>query len=102
MPGQTLFDKIWGRHVIADLGDAIFRDPETGAWQTDDAYLSGHFRDKLRAAEAAAALDIELNGPIVRLRSLPHAAPGDETIYRYDRDALVSALRKARTAVGGR
>ena len=27
--------------VIADLGDAIFRDPETGAWQTDDAYLSG-------------------------------------------------------------
>ena len=52
--------------------------------------------------EAAAALDIELNGPIVRLRSLPQAAPGDETIYRYDRDALVSALRKARTAVGGR
>ena len=21
MPGQTLFDKIWDRHVIADLGD---------------------------------------------------------------------------------
>lgn len=43
--------------VIADLGDAIFRDPETGAWQTDDAYLSGQVRDKLKAAEAAAALD---------------------------------------------
>jgi N12 class adenine-specific DNA methylase/adenine-specific DNA methylase len=43
--------------VIADLGDAIFRDPETGAWQTDDAYLSGQVRDKLTAAEAAAALD---------------------------------------------
>ena len=43
--------------VIADLGDAIFRDPETGAWQTDDAYLSGQVRDKLKAAEAAAALN---------------------------------------------
>jgi N12 class adenine-specific DNA methylase/adenine-specific DNA methylase len=43
--------------VIADLGDAIFRDPESGSWQTDDAYLSGQVRDKLRAAEAAAALD---------------------------------------------
>jgi N12 class adenine-specific DNA methylase/adenine-specific DNA methylase len=43
--------------VIADLGEAIFRDPETGAWQTDDAYLSGQVRDKLRAAEAAATLD---------------------------------------------
>ena len=43
--------------VIADLGDAIYRDPENGAWQTDDAYLSGQVRDKLKAAEAAAALD---------------------------------------------
>ena len=43
--------------VIANLGDAIFRDPETGAWQTDDAYLSGQVRDKLKSAEAAAPLD---------------------------------------------
>ena len=43
--------------VIAGLGDAIFRDPETGSWQTADAYLSGQVRDKLKAAEAAAALD---------------------------------------------
>jgi len=43
--------------VIADLGDAIFRDPATRAWQTDDAYLSGQVRDKLKSAEAAAALD---------------------------------------------
>jgi len=43
--------------VIADLGDAIFRNPATGAWQTDDAYLSGQVRDKLKAAEAAATLD---------------------------------------------
>ncbi len=43
--------------VIVELGDAIYRDPETGAWQTADAYLSGQVRDKLKAAEAAAALD---------------------------------------------
>ncbi len=43
--------------VISDLGEAIFRDPQTGAWQTDDAYLSDQVRDKLRAAEAAAAID---------------------------------------------
>lgn len=43
--------------VVAELGDAIFRDPESGSWQTDDAYLSGQVRDKFKAAEAAAALD---------------------------------------------
>ncbi|MGD9843930.1 MAG: N-6 DNA methylase [Variibacter sp.] len=43
--------------VIADLGDAIFRDPADGSWQTADAYLSGLVRDKLKVAEAAAALD---------------------------------------------
>jgi N12 class adenine-specific DNA methylase/adenine-specific DNA methylase len=43
--------------VVAELGDAIFRDPETGSWQTADAYLSGPVRDRLKAAEAAAALD---------------------------------------------
>uniref|UniRef100_A0A9E7ZZ92 DEAD/DEAH box helicase family protein n=1 Tax=Bosea sp. NBC_00436 TaxID=2969620 RepID=A0A9E7ZZ92_9HYPH len=43
--------------VIAELGDAIFQDPSDGSWQTADAYLSGPVRDKLKAAEAAAALD---------------------------------------------
>ncbi len=43
--------------VIADLGDAIFRNPADGAWQTSDAYLSGPVRTKLTAAIAAADLD---------------------------------------------
>ncbi|KXF75294.1 hypothetical protein ATN84_18660 [Paramesorhizobium deserti] len=30
--------------VIAKLGEAIFRDPADGAWQTSDAYLSGPMR----------------------------------------------------------
>ena len=43
--------------VLADLGEAIFRDPVDGAWQTADAYLSGPVRKKLEVATAAAALD---------------------------------------------
>jgi adenine-specific DNA methylase len=43
--------------VIAELGDAILRDPENGSWLTADAYLSGAVRSKLAAARAAAELD---------------------------------------------
>ena len=46
-----------GDAVVSELGDAIYCDPETGSCQTADAYLSGPVRDKLKAAEAAAALD---------------------------------------------
>ncbi|CAA0090167.1 Uncharacterised protein [Starkeya nomas] len=60
--------------VVAELGDAIFRDPETGAWQTADAYLSGTVRDRLKVAEAAAALD-----PIFarNVRALIEVQPAD-------------------------
>lgn len=43
--------------VIDELGEAIFRDPTDGSWQTADAYLSGAVRGKLRVATAAAELD---------------------------------------------
>ncbi len=43
--------------VVAELGEAIFRDPVDGAWLTADAYLSGPVRKKLEVATAAAALD---------------------------------------------
>lgn len=43
--------------VVAELGEAIFRDPVDGAWQTADAYLSGPVRRKLEVATAASALD---------------------------------------------
>ncbi|KPH78313.1 N-6 DNA methylase [Bosea vaviloviae] len=43
--------------VVAELGDAIFQNPADRAWQMADAYLSGPVRDKLKIAEAAAALD---------------------------------------------
>ena len=37
--------------VVAELGELIFRDPESKDWQTADAYLSGNVRAKLAAAE---------------------------------------------------
>nr|WP_298925587.1 chemotaxis protein CheA [uncultured Erythrobacter sp.] len=52
--------------------------------------------------EAAAALEVPMAGPLIRLRSLPQAKPGEDTIYRYDREALVAALHKARVAGGTR
>ncbi len=39
--------------VIEELGDLIFQDPETGQWETADAYLSGNVREKLAVAEKA-------------------------------------------------
>ncbi len=42
-------------YVVAELGDLIFLDPQTGVWETADAYLSGNVRAKLAQAEAAGA-----------------------------------------------
>nr|WP_172690958.1 lactate dehydrogenase [Agrobacterium radiobacter]ASK49310.1 transposase [Agrobacterium radiobacter] len=53
--------------VVAELGNAIFRDPADGSWQMADAYLSGPVRDKLKVAEAAAALDPVYNRNVTAL-----------------------------------
>src|SRR5262249_32147618 len=47
----TLYGKTEDQ-VVAELGDLIFRDPASGAWQTADEYLSGNVRAKLAQAEA--------------------------------------------------
>ena len=39
--------------ITAELGELIYRDPESKHWQTADAYLSGNVREKLTIAEAA-------------------------------------------------
>ena len=49
---STLYGKS-EEQVIAELGDLIFREPESKEWQTADAYLSGNVRAKLAAAESA-------------------------------------------------
>jgi N12 class adenine-specific DNA methylase/adenine-specific DNA methylase len=67
--------------VVAELGSAIFRDPADGSWQTADAYLSGAVRDKLKAAEAAAALDPDYERNVTALQGVQPAdlSPSDIT-----------------------
>jgi N12 class adenine-specific DNA methylase/adenine-specific DNA methylase len=67
--------------VIADLGDAIFRNPADGGWQTSDAYLSGPVRTKLAAAIAAAELDPAFNRNVSALEEVQPAdlRPSDIT-----------------------
>ena len=40
--------------IISDLKGVIYLNPETSAWETADAYLSGNIRNKLAAAKSAA------------------------------------------------
>jgi N12 class adenine-specific DNA methylase len=54
--------------ALAQLGEAVFRNPRTQAWETDDAYLSGSVRTKLGIAEAAAALDPQYARNMAALR----------------------------------
>ena len=47
--------KLYGKpeeQIIAELGDLIFRDPESKTWQTADDYLSGNVRAKLDRCRA--------------------------------------------------
>lgn len=41
------------RQIIEELGDLIYQDPITQAWQTADEYLSGNVRAKLKEVEEA-------------------------------------------------
>ena len=64
------------RQVIAELGDLIYHDPESKAWQTADAYLSGNVRAKLAAAEQAGP-DYARNAEALRAVQPEDVLPGD-------------------------
>ncbi len=69
--------KLYGKpeaEIIAELGDLIYRDPETKEWQTADAYLSGNVREKLAAAERAG---IARNVEALRQVQPEDVLPGD-------------------------
>lgn len=56
----ALVAKLWGRtedDVVRELEGRIFLSPATGRWETDDEYLSGRVRRKLREAREAAESD---------------------------------------------
>ncbi len=84
--------------VVAELGSAIFRDPSDGSWQTADAYLSGPVRDRLKVAEAAAALDPAFERNVTALQGVQPAdlQPSDITRTRRTLDSrpTISRLRQ--------
>ncbi|MGI9072238.1 MAG: DEAD/DEAH box helicase family protein [Bryobacteraceae bacterium] len=71
-----------GKGVLAlqsELAGLVFRNPEGNVWETADAYLSGNVRQKLHAAEAAAALSPEFTPNVEALRAVQpqDLDPGD-------------------------
>jgi N12 class adenine-specific DNA methylase len=64
------------QQVIAELGELIYREPESKAWQTADAYLSGDVRVKLAAALKAGP-DYARNAEALRAVQPEDVLPGD-------------------------
>jgi len=81
----------WARTILAPLVTSAGYDivPEGEA---DDAAIGIVFDDMFEVAEA---LGRTLPGRVIRLRDQPEAPAGCDTVYRYDREALVAALAAA-------
>jgi two-component system chemotaxis sensor kinase CheA len=78
-------DDPWAREVLAPLlGAAGYRVAFAGEPTEDRVSV---------VVTAAAAVPEGVEAPVVRLRGTPDHA-GDESIYRYDRDGLLNALRR--------
>ena len=92
-PLCRLPDGEWARTILAPLVTAAGYEIATGDNEPGDETLSIWFEDEF---EAAKVLEWDINGPVIRLRDQPEAPKNSETIYRYDREALLNALRSAR------
>src|SRR5271166_5136625 len=64
------------QRIIEELGELIYRDPESKSWQTADAYLSGNVRSKLTAAEASGPAYAR-NAEALRAVQPEDVLPGD-------------------------
>ncbi|HRZ54216.1 MAG TPA: DEAD/DEAH box helicase family protein [Candidatus Paceibacterota bacterium] len=58
---------------LPDLQGAIFLNPQTRRWETEDEYLSGNVRAKLAIAEAAALADLQFQPNVEALRQVQPA-----------------------------
>ena len=66
---------------LPELRGAIFLNPQTRRWETEDAYLSGNVRAKLAAAEAAALVDEQFRANATALQAVQ---PTDLTATEID------------------
>ncbi|MEM8725177.1 MAG: chemotaxis protein CheA [Pseudomonadota bacterium] len=86
-PTCHLPDTDWARTILGPLVDAAGYEVVTGEAEASDVAI---ILDDADAQEAPSY------GECIRLRSQPDAAEQDDSIYRYDRDGLFDALRRAR------
>ncbi|MBX3396727.1 MAG: DEAD/DEAH box helicase family protein [Phycisphaerae bacterium] len=70
-----LYDKP-EQQIIEELGDLIYRDPESKQWKTADEYLSGNVRHKLAVAEKAGPT-FARNAEALRRVQPEDVLPGD-------------------------
>ncbi len=97
-PLCQLPDSDWARTILGPLVSAAGYDVTTASADDDDA---PEVAIVLEEESASLPSSIEPRA-VIRLRSRPEAVDGEESIYRYDRDGLVEALRHARAAGGTR
>jgi N12 class adenine-specific DNA methylase len=60
--------------IADELGDLVYDDPTERTWQTAETYLSGNVKQKLRAAQQAAAKDARFDRNV---RALEAVQPAD-------------------------
>jgi len=67
------------RQLQRELGNLVYCNPEGGAWETADLYLSGDVRRKLKVSEAAAVLSPSYERNVEALKAVQPAdlEPGD-------------------------
>ena len=58
---------------LPELKGAIFLNPQTTRWETEDEYLSGNVREKLTAAEASALVDPQFQANVEVLKGVQPA-----------------------------
>jgi N12 class adenine-specific DNA methylase len=77
--GTAYIASLYGKpepQVLGELGELIYLNPETKAWETADAYLSGNVRAKLAIAERAGP-EFARNAEALRAVQPPDVLPGD-------------------------
>ncbi len=94
-PICRLPDSDWARTILAPLVKSAGYEVATEADEEEDVAI--WFDDEY---EAAVALDMEFDKPVIRLRDVPEGTSSAPTVYRYDREGLLDALRAARVAGG--
>ena len=81
----------WATTILAPLVQSAGYEIANGTDLREDIAI--WFDDEY---EAAMALEMEFETPVIRLRNMPEAPEKADTVYRYDRDGLIEALGKAR------